>query len=56
MRGHLSAADGTEQTGSQSYVPPDEKDDKALNAAYNLLRGVTVNADVRPAPKAAVPN
>jgi carboxyl-terminal processing protease len=56
MRGHLSA-DGAEQTGSQSYVPPDEKDDKALHAAYDLLRGVTVNADVRPAPpKAAVPN
>src|SRR5689334_21421456 len=55
MRGHLSA-DGAEQTGSQSYVPPDEKDDKALAAAYNLLRGVTVNADVRPQPKAAVPN
>jgi carboxyl-terminal processing protease len=55
MRGHLSA-EGTEQTGSQSYVPPTEKDDKALGAAYNLLRGVTVNADVRPTPKAAVPN
>ncbi|SHL97670.1 carboxyl-terminal processing protease [Bradyrhizobium lablabi] len=55
MRGHLSA-EGAEQTGSQSYVPPDEKNDKALSAAYNLLRGVTVNADVRPSPKAAVPN
>jgi carboxyl-terminal processing protease len=55
MRGHLSA-EGAEQTGSQSYVPPDEKNDKALGAAYNLLRGVTVNADVRPSPKAAVPN
>jgi carboxyl-terminal processing protease len=55
MRGHLSA-EGVEQTGSQSYVPPEEKDDKALAAAYNLLRGVTVNADVRPSPKAAVPN
>jgi carboxyl-terminal processing protease len=55
MRGHL-AAEGTEQTGSQSYVPPAEKDDKALGAAYNLLRGVTVNADVPPSPKAAVPN
>src|ERR1700755_199479 len=54
MRGHLSG-EGTEQTtGSQSYVPPDEKADKALPAAYNFLRGVTVNADVRtppPAPK-----
>ncbi|MDB5606290.1 MAG: ctpA [Bradyrhizobium sp.] len=55
MRGHLSA-EGAEQAGSQAYVPPDEKNDKALAAAYNLLRGVTVNADVRPSPKAAVPN
>jgi carboxyl-terminal processing protease len=56
MRGHL-AAEGTEQTGSQSYVPPNEKDDKALAAAYNLLRGVsTVNADGPSSPKAAVPN
>ena len=54
MRGHLSA-EGAEQTGSQAYVPPDEKDDKALAAAYNLLRGITVNAGV-PASKAAVPN
>jgi carboxyl-terminal processing protease len=55
IRGHLSA-DGVEQTtGSQSYVPPNEKDDKALGAALNLLRGVTVNADA-PSPKAAIPN
>jgi carboxyl-terminal processing protease len=43
MRGHL-AAEGAEQTGSQSYVPPNEKDDKALAAAYKLLRGVAMNA------------
>jgi carboxyl-terminal processing protease len=55
MRGHLSA-EGTEQTGSQSYVPPVEKDDKALMAAYNLLRGVTVNADAPSSPKTGVPN
>jgi carboxyl-terminal processing protease len=55
MRGHLSA-EGGEQSGSQSYVPPEEKDDKALAAAYNTLRGVQVNADVRATPKAAVPN
>jgi carboxyl-terminal processing protease len=56
MRGHLSA-EGTEQTGSQAYVPPVEKDDKALAAAYNLLRGVTVNAGVPSAsPKATIPN
>ncbi len=56
MRGHLSATGGAEQTGSQSYVPPDEKNDKALHAAFNFLHGVTVNADVPPAPKAALPN
>ena len=54
MRGHLSA-EGAEQPGSQSYVPPNEKDDKALGAACNLLRGVTVNAEV-PSPKTAVAN
>jgi len=58
MRGHLSG-EGVEQTkGSQSYVPPDEKDDKALAAAYKFLRGVTVNAEraTPPAQKSAVPN
>ena len=55
MRGHL-AADGAEQGGSQSYVPPNEKDDKALNAAFNLLRGVTVNANAPAVAKRAVAN
>jgi len=55
MRGHL-AADGAEQAGSQSDVPPSEKDDKALNAAFNLLRGVTVNANAPVGPKRAVAN
>jgi carboxyl-terminal processing protease len=55
MRGHLSA-EGAEQTGSQAYVPPDEKDDKALGAAYKLLRGVTLNAGVPATPKTTVPN
>ena len=39
MRGHLSA-EGAEQTGSQSYIPPDPKDDKALKMAADLLRGI----------------
>ena len=56
MRGHL-AADGAEQTtGSQSYVPPSEKDDKALQAAFNQLRGVTVNADAPASARRPVPN
>ncbi len=55
MRGHL-AADGAEQAGSQAWVPPNDKDDKALNAAFNLLRGVTVNANAPAAAKRAVAN
>jgi carboxyl-terminal processing protease len=43
LRGHLKA-EGDEQTGSQSYVPPDPKDDKALKMAADLLHGVKVNA------------
>jgi carboxyl-terminal processing protease len=55
LRGHLKA-DGDEQTGSQSYIPPDPKDDKALKMAVDLLRGMTNNAAFPPDPKRAVPN
>ena len=44
LRGHLAAqGQGNEQGGSQAYVPPDPKDDKALHAAIDLLRGVNVS-------------
>jgi carboxyl-terminal processing protease len=52
LRGHLKA-EGTEQTGSQSYVPPDPKDDKALTMALELMRGTTTNAAFPPNPKRA---
>jgi len=55
LRGHLKA-EGAEQSGSQSYVPPEPKDDKALNLAFDLLRGSKTNAAFPPSPKAAVPN
>src|SRR5579862_704857 len=55
LPGHLKA-EGSEKSGSQSYVPPDEKDDKALKEALDLLRGATTNAAFPPNPKAAVPN
>ncbi|MDC7784299.1 S41 family peptidase [Rhodoplanes sp. TEM] len=56
LRGHLKA-DGEEQAGSQSYVPPEAKDDKALNMALDLMRGTQVNAAFPPGAKsAAVPN
>jgi len=55
LRGHLKA-EGSEESGSQSYVPPDEKDDRALKEALDLLRGTTTDAAFPPNPKAAVPN
>jgi carboxyl-terminal processing protease len=55
LRGHLKG-DGAEQTGSQSYVPPSESDDKALKMALDLLRGTASNAAFPPNPKAAVHN
>jgi len=55
LRGHLKA-EGSEESGSQSYVPPDEKDDAALKMALNLLRGTTTNAAFPPNPKTGVPN
>jgi carboxyl-terminal processing protease len=38
LKGHLKNGDD-EKTGSQAYVPPDEKKDKQLNAAIELLHG-----------------
>jgi carboxyl-terminal processing protease len=56
MRGHLAGDGAEQQTSSQAYVPPSEKDDKALQAAFNQLRGVTVNADAPASAKRPVPN
>ncbi|HTH34568.1 MAG TPA: S41 family peptidase [Xanthobacteraceae bacterium] len=55
LRGHLKA-EGNEESGSQSYVPPDEKDDAALKMALDLLRGRITNAAFPPNLKTAVPN
>jgi carboxyl-terminal processing protease len=52
LRGHLKA-DGEEQTGSQSYIPPDPKDDKALKMATDLLRGTVSNSAFPPSGKRA---
>jgi carboxyl-terminal processing protease len=56
LRGHLKA-EGDEQGGSQSYVPTETKDDKALNMALGLLRGTQTNPAFPPNPKSAqLPN
>jgi carboxyl-terminal processing protease len=53
LRGHLKVQEGEEQTGSQAYMPPDQKDDKALNMALELLRGTKSNPAFPPNTKAA---
>ena len=52
LRGHLKA-DGEEQSGSQSYVPPEAKDDKALKLALDLMRGIQAFSAFPPNAKAA---
>ena len=47
LRGHLKS-DGDEKTGSQSYVPPDAKDDKALKMADDLLHGIKSSSTATP--------
>jgi carboxyl-terminal processing protease len=56
LRGHLKGDTGKEQTGSQSYVPPDPKNDKALHFADDLLRGIQVNSAFPPNAKTPIPN
>ena len=51
LRGHLKAVEGQEQTGSQSYVPPDTKDDKALNSAIDFVHNGAVTAARHPSDK-----
>jgi carboxyl-terminal processing protease len=53
LRGHLQGDAGKEQTGSQSYIPPDPKNDKALIMAEELLRGTKVSPAFPPSVKKA---
>jgi carboxyl-terminal processing protease len=57
LRGHLKAEGAEQGGGSQSYVPPEAKDDKALSMALELLRGTKTNPVFPPNPKSAnLPN
>jgi len=51
LRGHLKGDAGKEQTGSQSYIPTEEKNDKALAMAERLLRGTELNSAFPPKVK-----
>jgi carboxyl-terminal processing protease len=53
LRGHLQGDAGKEQTGSQAYIPPDPKNDKALIMAEELLRGTKTNPAFPPSVKNA---
>jgi carboxyl-terminal processing protease len=53
LPGHLKAT-GPEEKGSQTYVPADPKDDKALQTALALMRGSQTNAAFPPSHKEAV--
>ena len=56
LRGHLKITDEEkEEAGSPAYVPPDAKDDKQLQLALDLLRGVQKNSAFPPNPK-SLPN
>jgi carboxyl-terminal processing protease len=53
------ATEGEEEEPSgalSSYVPEDPKDDKQLNYAFDLLRGIQVNARFPASPEDGIPN
>jgi carboxyl-terminal processing protease len=52
LPGHLKA-EGEEQKGSQSYIPKEAKDDKALQTALALIRGTETNPAFPPSPAQA---
>ena len=58
LRGHLDAAEEgeSEGSGSQVYVPPEPENDKQLNEAYALLRGLAPSEAVSPDNSEEVPN
>jgi carboxyl-terminal processing protease len=56
LKGHLTGEEEEEASGSLAYVPPDPKDDKQLNYAIDLLRGLQVNSAFPPDPNQGIPN
>jgi carboxyl-terminal processing protease len=52
LPGHLKA-EGEEQKGSQTYIPAEQADDRALQAALALLRGTMTNPAYPPNPTQA---
>ncbi len=46
LRGHLSAEDGEEDSGSVAYVPKDKAEDNQLQFAIKFLHGIAPDAEV----------
>jgi carboxyl-terminal processing protease len=46
LRGHLSAEDGEEDSGSVAYVPKDKDEDNQLQFAIKFLHGIAPGAEV----------
>ncbi len=56
LRGHLSASDGEEKSGSLAYVPQDKDKDVQLHYALDLIRGTKTEAGFPPNPQEAAAN
>ncbi len=57
LRGHIKGVDESAKgSGSAAYVPPEEKDDKQLNYALELLRGEKTDPSFPPNPNKAALN
>jgi carboxyl-terminal processing protease len=60
LRGHLQSEEernGEEvSSGSSAYIPPEPEDDKQLNYAFDLLRGIQINSMFPPDPSQGIPN
>ncbi|MDQ0326440.1 carboxyl-terminal processing protease [Rhodopseudomonas julia] len=58
LRGHLSSEDGEEEkvSAASAYVPAEAKDDKQLQYALDLLRGIQVNNRFPADPSQGIPN
>lgn len=50
LKGHLKNGE-QEQSGSSAYIPPERKDDKQLNYAFDLMHGIQSNANFPPQNK-----
>jgi carboxyl-terminal processing protease len=57
LRGHIKGAvESAKGSGSAAYVPPEEKDDKQLNFALDLIEGKKTDPSFPPSPNKAALN